>query len=108
GSCRIVNAPGKLPARGGDITLRVETTGTDGKPLAGTAIAWSGSNDVVALVNATTGQVATEQPGKVTVTALVKASEGHEISCYADIEVEKRYATVLVSGQVVDAAGKPA
>lgn len=107
GSCRIVNAPGKLPARGGDITLRVETTGTDGKPLAGTAIAWSGSNDVVALVNPTTGHVATEQPGKVTVTALVKASEGHEISCYADIEVEKRYATLLVSGQVVDAAGKP-
>lgn len=107
GSCRIVNAPGKLPARGGDITLRAETMGTDGKPLAGTAIAWSSSNDVVALVNPTTGHVTTEQPGKVTVTALIRASEGHEISCYADIEVEKRYATVLVSGQVVDAAGKP-
>jgi hypothetical protein len=107
-SCVIAEHPRQLPAGGGSFIFKAVALDTDGKPVNGATFTWSGSNYVVALVNQQTGKVTTEKPGELTIFAKGIGRDGSEVLCSAEITVEARYQTVLVSGQVVRSDGSAA
>lgn len=108
-SCRIVNNPRSLPARGGSYLLKGEAYDTEGKRIEkGIHFAWESLNTGVASVDKETGRISTKTPGKFTVALVVAAEDGTEASVMEDIVVENSWVDVLAYGRVLKADGSPA
>jgi hypothetical protein len=106
-SCEIAETGLKLPARGGAHTFSARAIDTGGRTWNDVEWRWSSSDVTVALVDPASGRVTTERPGRFTLWAQGFVDGIDRVVCAADVEVENRWQDVLVSGQIVDAAGRP-
>jgi hypothetical protein len=108
-SCRIINKPKSLPARGGVYFLKGEAIDTEGGTFdTGIRFSWQSSNNEVASVDPETGRVFTRIPGTFTVALLAASSDGSEARALEDIVVENSWVDVLVSGKVLKPDNSPA
>ncbi len=105
-SCEITG-PTRLPSRGGDALFKAIARDTDGNVVPNAVISWVSSDYTVSYIDAQSGRVTTENPGRVTFIAEARGADGASAVGFIDVLVEQPQQDVLVSGRVLKADGSP-